>query len=120
MTKLFDEISAGLREAIAHAKGGKTGLVIHEFRAPDLDVSAVREKTALSQEEFARTFGVSLGTLRNWEQGRRAPDGPARVLLTLIDRDPVAVLKTLRASPARRAARAGQGRSSSSKSRRAS
>ena len=119
MTKLFDEISAGLREAIAHAKGG-TGLVIHEFRAPDLDVSAVREKTALSQEDFARTFGVSLGTLRNWEQGRRAPDGPARVLLTLIDRDPVAVLKTLRASPAKRAARAGKGRSSSSKSRRAS
>ena len=118
MTKLFDEISAGLHEAISHAKGGKTGLVIHEFRAPDLDVGAVREKTALSQEDFARTFGVSLGTLRNWEQGRRAPDGPARVLLTLIDRDPVAVLKTLRASPAKRAARAGQ-RRSPSKTRRA-
>src|SRR3954454_10157829 len=113
----FKKIARGLREAIAHVKGEGTGAVVHF--ADDRDVSAVREKTALSQEDFARTFGVSLGTLRNWEQGRRAPDGPARVLLTLIDRDPVAVLKTLRALPAKRAARAGQGRSSSSKSRRA-
>jgi hypothetical protein len=51
MTKLFDEISAGLREAITHAKGGKTGLMIHEFRAPDLHVGAVREQTALSRTD---------------------------------------------------------------------
>ena len=100
----FKKIARGLREAIAHVKGEGTGAVVHF--AEDGDVSAVREKTDLSQEEFARTFGVSLGTLRNWEQGRRVPDGPARVLLTLIDRDPVTVLKTLRAGPAKGPARA--------------
>ena len=99
----FKKIARGLREAIAHVKGEETGAVVHF--ADDGDVSAVRGKTDLSQEEFARTFGVSLGTLRNWEQGRRVPDGPARVLLTLIDRDPVTVLKTLRAAPAKGAAR---------------
>jgi putative transcriptional regulator len=100
----FKKIARGLREAIAHVKGEGTGAVVHFTE--DGDVSAVREKTELSQEEFARTFGVSLGTLRNWEQGRRVPDGPARVLLTLINRDPVAVLKTLRGGPAKAAARA--------------
>jgi putative transcriptional regulator len=108
MSSLFDEIASGLREAIAHAKGEKNGLVIHKISLPDLDVGAVRKKTDLSQEDFARTFGVSLGTLRNWEQRRVRPDGPARVLLTLIDRDPVAVLKTLRGAPAKRPARAAR------------
>ena len=100
MSKSYDQIAAGLREAIAHAKGEKTGVVIHEFE--DLDVAAVRAKTSLSQNDFARTFGMRVGTLRNWEQRRRVPDGPARVLLTLIDRDPIAVLKTLRGKPAKR------------------
>jgi putative transcriptional regulator len=100
----FKKIARGLHEAIAHVKGEGTGAVVHF--AENGDVSAVREKTELSQEDFARTFGVSLGTLRNWEQGRRVPDGPARVLLTLIDRDPVAVLKTLRGGPAKGAVRA--------------
>jgi putative transcriptional regulator len=89
----FKKVARDLREAIAHVKGEGTGAVVHF--AQDGDVGAVREKTELSQEDFARTFGVSLGTLRNWEQGRRVPDRPARVLLTLINRDPVAVLKTL-------------------------
>lgn len=52
------------------------------------NVAAVRRKTRLSQERFARTFQISTHTLRNWEQGRRVPDGPARVLLKAIDRDP--------------------------------
>jgi putative transcriptional regulator len=112
----FKKIARGLREAIAHVKGEGTGAVVHF--AENGDVSAVREKTELSQEDFARTFGVSLGTLRNWEQGRRSPDGPARVLLTLIDRDPVAVLKTLRGMPAKGAVRAPV-RKSSARTRRA-
>jgi putative transcriptional regulator len=102
----FSKIARGLREALAHASGEKTGAVVHEPK--DIDVDAIRKKTALSQDDFARTFGVSLGTLRNWEQGRRAPDGPARVLLTLIDRDPVAVLKTLRGAPAKRPTQASR------------
>jgi putative transcriptional regulator len=53
-----------------------------------IDVVAIRQKTGLSQAAFARRIGVSVGTIRNWEQGRRASQGPARVLLTLLDRNP--------------------------------
>jgi putative transcriptional regulator len=98
--KVFDDIMEGLREAIAHAKGEKK-LIVHEF--PDLDVAAVRSKTKLSQGDFARTFGVAVGTLRGWEQNRRKPVGPARVLLTLIDREPATVLRTLIDAPKRSA-----------------
>lgn len=94
--KNFEGIVSGLREAIAHAKGEVHGLTIHEF--PDLDVATVREKTKLSQGDFARAFGVAIGTLQGWEQKRRRPDGPARALLTLIDHDPISVVNTLAAA----------------------
>jgi putative transcriptional regulator len=53
-----------------------------------IDAAAVRSKTGLSQAAFARRIGVAVGTLRNWEQGRRSPRGPARVLLALLDHNP--------------------------------
>jgi len=89
----FEGILSGLREALAHAKGEANDIKIHEL--PDLDVASVRAKTKLSQGEFARAFGVALGTLQGWEQKRRTPEGPARALLTLIDHDPVSVVNTL-------------------------
>jgi putative transcriptional regulator len=92
----FEGILSGLREAIAHAKGEAHSLTIHEL--PDLDVTAVRAKTKLSQGDFARAFGVAIGTLQGWEQKRRRPEGPARALLTLIDHDPISVVKTLAAA----------------------
>jgi putative transcriptional regulator len=60
-----------------------------------LDVAAIRARTGLSQDRFAKAFQISPHTLRNWEQGRRAPDGPARALLMAIDRDPRAVMRAL-------------------------
>jgi putative transcriptional regulator len=92
----FEGIASGLREAISHAKGEAHGLTIHEL--PDLDVAAVRAKTKLSQGDFARAFGVAIGTLQGWEQKRRRPEGPARALLTLIDHDPISVVNTLAAA----------------------
>lgn len=62
-----------------------------------LDVAAIRAKTGLSQDRFARAFQISPHTLRNWEQGRRVPDGPARALLLAIDRDPKTLMRALRA-----------------------
>lgn len=62
-----------------------------------LDVSAIRAKTGLSQDRFARAFHISPHTLRNWEQGRRVPEGPARALLMAIDRDPRAIMRALQA-----------------------
>jgi putative transcriptional regulator len=62
---------------------------------PALDVAGIRAKTGLSQERFAIAFRISPHTLRNWEQGRRRPEGPARALMIAIDRDPVALLRAL-------------------------
>lgn len=95
--KAFDRIMEGLGEALAHASGKQTpGLIIH---LPEtVDVTAIRKKTGLSQTAFAGKIGVPVATLRNWEQRRRAPEGPARVLLALLDRDPKIVERTLGAA----------------------
>jgi DNA-binding XRE family transcriptional regulator len=52
------------------------------------DVAALRRFTGLSQEAFARALGISVHTLRNWEQGRRMPEGPALALLRIVARHP--------------------------------
>jgi putative transcriptional regulator len=62
-----------------------------------LDVAAIRAKTGLSQDRFAKAFQISPHTLRNWEQGRRVPEGPARALLLAIDRAPESVMRALAA-----------------------
>jgi len=62
---------------------------------PMPDVHAIRIKLGMTQENFAAAFGVSAATIRNWEQGRREAHGPARVLLTIIEHEPRAVLRAL-------------------------
>ena len=94
MSKAFESIEKGLREALAHAQDAGLGTV-HEVEIPEPDVRAIRKKTGLSQAAFARSIGVSKATLVNWEQGRRRPQGPARVLLALIARNPHVVQETL-------------------------
>jgi putative transcriptional regulator len=59
------------------------------------DVKAIRAKFGLSQDRFAKTFALNLATLRDWEQQRRMPHGPARTLLQIIDREPEAVRRAL-------------------------
>jgi putative transcriptional regulator len=78
------EILSGLREL----KRGEYGRVIN---VPD--VSGIRDKTGLSQVRFAALLGVSVRTLQDWEQGRRAPSGAARTLLLVADRNPRALLE---------------------------
>jgi len=63
-----------------------------EFHLEPIDVVAIRKKYGLSQDKFAKLLGISVATLRNWEQGRRQPDGPAKVLLRVAARNPQAVL----------------------------
>ncbi len=60
-----------------------------------IDVVAIRKRAGLSQAAFSARIGVPVGTLRNWEQGHRSPQGPARVLLALLDRNPRIVEETL-------------------------
>jgi putative transcriptional regulator len=60
-----------------------------------VDVRAVRSLTGLSQARFAELLGIELATLRNWEQGRRQPTGPARALLRAIRNNPIEVIRAL-------------------------
>ncbi|MEM9079417.1 MAG: helix-turn-helix domain-containing protein [Verrucomicrobiota bacterium] len=62
---------------------------------PTIDVKALRERLELTQVEFSRMIGVSVKTLQNWEQGRREPEGPAKALLRVVEREPEAVLQAL-------------------------
>jgi putative transcriptional regulator len=78
------EILQGLREI----KRGEYGRVIN---VPD--VAGIREKTGLSQAKFAQLLGVSVRTLQDWEQGRRAPSGAAKTLLMVADKNPRALLE---------------------------
>lgn len=91
----FDDIAAGLEEALQYASGADTGARTHEVEVPRVDVAAVRAQMDMSQAEFAEAFGVSVATVRNWEQGRRTPRGPARVLLNVIAHEPEAVQRVL-------------------------
>ena len=88
MSKAFDKIMAGLEDARAYLDGERDGFAVHEVDVPQPDVVAIRGKTGLSQPAFAKSIGVPLGTLKNWEQGRRRPGGAARVLLALIEKRP--------------------------------
>ena len=88
MSKAFEKIRAGLDDARAYLDGDRRGFAVHEVEVPEPDVAAIRGRTGLSQPAFARIIGVPLGTLNNWEQGRRRPRGPARVLLALIEKRP--------------------------------
>jgi len=58
-------------------------------------IKKVRRSLNVTQEVFSRMIGVSVGTLQNWEQGRREPEGPARALLTVAAKNPQAVLSAL-------------------------
>lgn len=62
---------------------------------PAVNVKALRKKFGMTQLEFCKTFKLSVGTVRDWEQRRFVPEGPAHVLLTIIERDPDAVIQAL-------------------------
>ena len=96
--RVADSIRRGLEEALAYAEGtadvSRYGVHIPEA----IDVKAIRAKLDMTQEGFAGRFGFSVNTLRHWEQGRRVPEGPTRAYLLVIDRNPKAVQKALRAA----------------------
>jgi putative transcriptional regulator len=87
--ELFAELLDSVREGGAILRGEKEPARRFEIEAPD--VKQIRERYDLSQSEFATLLGASIKTLQNWEQGRRAPHGSARVLLQVAARHPEAV-----------------------------
>lgn len=96
--KIANSIRRGLEEALAYAEGTADGSRYGVHIPEDIDVKAIRTKLDMTQEEFAGRFGFSINTLRHWEQGRRVPEGPTRAYLLVIDRNPKAVQKALRAA----------------------
>ena len=94
MTKAFDSIMTGMKEAIHHAEGNTIGTT-HHVTVPDHDVREIRVKTGLSQSQFAASIGESTASLQNWEQGKRKPKGAGKVLLALLHHDPKIVQKLL-------------------------
>lgn len=85
-----------VQQAAAYLRGENVPVRVTTVLVPEVDVKAIREKRKLSQTEFAARYGFSPASVRNWEQGRRRPDGSARILLAVIDRYPQAVEKVLR------------------------
>ncbi len=82
----FTMLMESIQEAGKIQRGTQQACRRFEVNAPD--IRAVREKTHKTQEEFAYMIGVSVATLRNWEQGRRKPDGPALALLKIVSQNP--------------------------------
>ena len=91
---LFNELIASVREAGKILRG--EAAAPRSFVVDVPKVRVIRGKYRLSQSEFAAMLGISVQTLRNWEQGRRAPDGPARVLLQVAAKHPEAVWDVVR------------------------
>ena len=87
---LGDELIASLREGMEILAGTTAPSRFHPARA-DVDVKAIRRRLGLSQAQFSRRFGFSVGTVRGWEQGLRQPEAAARILLLVIASNPEVV-----------------------------
>ena len=90
---MFDELVVSMKEAAAITKG--EAKPSRTFKCSPMDIKEIRESADKSQKEFANMIGVKVGTLRNWEQGRRKPQGAALSLLRVVAADPVYVSKIL-------------------------
>ena len=98
MNKLGDELVKSMAQALAHARGKHGGARAHRIDVKPDDIQKARKRLGLSQDQFADALGVSASTLRKWEQGQRAPTGAAKTLLKVIEREPDAVARALKAA----------------------
>ena len=103
MKTQFKHMMDGLDDVETFLAGEHEGFKVHVPR--EVDVKAIRNRLGMTQAGFSDTFGFSLDAIKHWEGGRRTPEAPARTLLTVIDRNPVAVLTAL--NPGAFAAAAG-------------
>jgi putative transcriptional regulator len=95
MTKFGERMIQAAREGRAIARGEADPATYRVFVPSEVDVRKIRRRMKLSQDEFATKFGLPVATVREWEQNRRRPEGAARVLLRVIDREPDAVSRAL-------------------------
>ena len=94
--KLFKELDANLKEAVRVAKGTSVPKSVYVVLAP-AEIKAIRASVGMSQAVFARSFQLSLDTIKGWEQGKRKPDAAAANYLRMIEADPEYVQRTLAA-----------------------
>lgn len=94
-TGIGQEIETALGEVLGHVRG-ESALPCRIVDDPNAKrIVAVRKRLKLSRQKFADRFGLDVRAVQDWEQGRRVPDRAARVLLTVIDRDPESVVRAL-------------------------
>ena len=96
MTSLGKRLISAAKEARSIARGKADPSTYRLHLPEDIDVRSIRRSLKLSQSVFASRFGIAPGTLRDWEQRRKRPDGAARVLLTVIKHEPDAVNRALK------------------------
>lgn len=97
--KVFSKVMRGLKEAEAYMNGERENYKVTV--PPTIDVKGIRKGLNMTQAAFSDNFGFSLDTVKHWEGGRRTPEVPARAYLTVIQRNPSAVLEALRSAPKR-------------------
>ena len=90
----FEGLIQGLKSVAAYQRGEREGFVTHVPAA--VDVRSIRKHRGQTQDAFARTYGFSVGAVRDWEQGRRQPERSARILLAMIAHAPDAVERVMR------------------------
>jgi putative transcriptional regulator len=94
MSKFGRELIESMQEVLEYTKGRKApGMRVTIVKLPD--VKAIRRSLRMSQQRFAVTYHIPLSTLKNWEQGRRAPDAPAAAYLLAIKRRPKEVMEAV-------------------------
>jgi putative transcriptional regulator len=99
---MFNDLMTGLDEIDAFLSDKRAG---YKVTLPEeVDVKGIRKKLKMTQVRFSDTFGFSLDAVKHWEGGRRTPEASARAFLTVIARNPVAVIAALHtsASPKKR------------------
>ncbi len=100
--KDFDNLIEGLNDALSYAKGRPSpGAREHRVKVDRTFVAATRLKAGLTQEEFAKVTGASLGTVRKWERGERSPSGAAGMLVRILAVRPQLVIREAGIRPAK-------------------
>ena len=99
MAKMFNDLMMGLDEVESFLAGETAG---YKVNVPaEVDVKSIRKRLKMTQSRFSDTFGFSLDAVKHWEGGRRTPESSARAFLTVIARNPVAVIEALHPKPGR-------------------
>lgn len=95
MSTAFKRIEKSLKEAIAFAKGKNVQARVSVYAPFKIDIKQIRQNLGMSQPQFAAAFGIGLRTLRNWENGERAPKGVALILFKILAKEPQTVMRVL-------------------------